>query len=95
MNAGTSAVLGKAGTEEMSDMMSHILYEWETFTDVEIRGEVRRYSNGPRSLILHRLENPKPNVPENALQTPCYYSSYLDKWLLANGELLELPHKLR
>ena len=82
---------------------THILYEWETFTEVEIRGKVRLYTDSPHSIILHRLDDLSafPSIRE-ALQTtkvyttPVWYSGYLEKWFLSNGKPLpELPYKLR
>jgi hypothetical protein len=75
---------------------SHILYEWEPTIEVEIAGEKRRYSDGYRSLIIHRLSDLSgyPQIPAHALKTPVWHSGYLDKWVLANGQDLRLPHKL-
>ncbi len=39
----------------MAHEITHILYEWEPLTEVEIMGKVRSYSLGYHSLILHRL----------------------------------------
>jgi len=81
---------------DMAHETTHVLYEWEPFTEVEIMGKVRRYSLGYHSLILHRLADLAltPQIPDNALKTRCWYSGYLERWFLANRELLELPHKL-
>ena len=80
----------------MAHETTHILYEWEPSTEVEIMGKVRSYSLGYHSLILHRLADLAltPQIPDDALKTPCWYSGYLERWFLANGEPLELPHKL-
>jgi len=76
---------------------SHILYEWENYVEVKIAGETRRYNDGYRSLIMHRLEDIAkscPQIPTTALKTPVWYSSYNETWFLANGQRLQLPHKL-
>ena len=75
---------------------THILYEWEPVTEVEIAGRVRQYSIGYHSFILHRLADLAitPQIPDDALTTPCWYNGYLERWFLANGKPLELPHKL-
>lgn len=76
---------------------THILYEWEPYNEVEIMGEVRRYSDGYRSLIVHQLDDLQgfPQIPEHALKTPVWWSAYEEKWFLASGKELKLPHKLR
>lgn len=80
----------------MAHETTHILYEWETFTEVEIMGQKRRYSDGPKSIIAHRLDTlaAYPQIPANAFQTRVYWSSYNERWCLANGQELHLPHKI-
>jgi hypothetical protein len=80
----------------MAHETTHILYEWEPFTEVEIAGKMRSYSLGYHSMTLHRLAELAitPEIPTDALQTPCWYSGYLERWFLANGKPLELPHTL-
>ncbi len=81
----------------MARECSHTLYEWERYNEVEIAGEVHRYNDGYRSLIVHRLDDLKcyPQIPETALKTAVWYSGYNEAWYLANGQKLQLPHKLR
>lgn len=80
----------------MTDHTTHILYEWEDWAEVEIMGKTRRYSNGYRSLIVHRLDTLEhfPQIPTNALKTPVWYSGYTERWYLGNGKELQLPHKM-
>jgi hypothetical protein len=81
---------------DMAHETTHIVYEWEPFTEVEMMGKARRYSLGYRSLIVHRLADLAlyTQIPDTALTTPCWYSGYRERWFLANGEPLELPNKL-
>ncbi len=75
---------------------SHILYEWEVFNEIEIMGKKRSYSDGPRFLILHRLDNVAvscPQIPTHALTTPVWYNYSNERWMLANGQELHIPHK--
>ena len=43
---------------------------------------------------LKLIEENKRTEADDALKTPCWYSGYVERWFLANGEPLELPHKL-
>lgn len=74
----------------MAHETTHILYEWESYAEVEIRGKMYRYPQGPYSLILHRLDALKhfPQIPADARKTPCWYSGYTEKWYRANGHEL-------
>ena len=79
----------------MAHETTHILYEWEDFTEVEIMGKLRCYSTGSRSLIVHRLDTLQhfPQIPATARKTPVWYSGYNEKWYLANGQELRMDRR--
>ena len=80
----------------MSHTTTHILYEWEDTTEVEIRGTVHHYKGDYRSIILHQLDTGQCfHIPETAMKTPVWYSDYNERWYLANGQPLTIPYKLR
>ena len=80
----------------MSYTATHILYEWEDTTEVTIRGEVHRYKGDYHSIIVHGLDTLQCfHIPETAMKTPVWYSTYNERWMLANGKPLTIPYKLR
>jgi len=80
----------------MSHITTHVLYEWEDTTQVEIRGKVHSYRGDYHSIIVHSSDTLQCfHIPETALKTPVWYSAYAEKWYLANGKELTIPYKLR
>ncbi len=79
----------------MKHDLTHVLYEWEPLIQLPFGGDLHTFSQGYHSQIIHRADDPlKFNIPVNAVVTPVWYSSYLDRWMLSNGRELHLPHKL-
>ena len=78
----------------MAHETTHILYEWIPL--METPGG-KTYQGMYHSLIVHRLSDLSqyPMIPDNAIKTPVWWSGYTERWFLANGQELKLPHKLR
>ena len=76
---------------------SHICYEWETLTMVQLAGEKIWLRDAPHSLILHCLDDLRayPQIPSDAYKTPVWYSYENKRWYLANGTPLELPYRVK
>lgn len=80
----------------MSNNTTHILYEWEDTNEVEIMGQTRRYRGDYHNLIVHSLDTLQCfHIPETAMKTPVWFSTYNERWYLANGKPLTIPYKLR